>query len=380
MVIDFKLPIWCCLVWCCLGFANSVLSGSEPRGVKDNLEWHDASSLHLEGQAWSETASRYDRLPAKAETQVRPAVWGLAQNSAGLSVRFATNAPKISARWVLRNQRIALPHMPATGASGLDLYVQKEGAWRFLAVGKPTAFPLNQSVLVQGLTADEKEYRLYFPLYNGVDKLEIGLPEGSTFQPRDPVREVRPVVFYGTSITQGGCASRPGMAYPAILSRRLEIAAVNLGFSGNGKCEPEIAALLAEIDAAAYVLDCLPNLETAEAVKRLPVFFDRIRSSRPRTPVILVENLKYTNSPFVAERAIKEQSSNEFLRQLYSRLRAAGDERVFLVRSDELIGDDGEATVDALHPTDLGFVRMADVLEPVIRAALEASATAEPQR
>lgn len=367
-------------VLCCIGLASGVIAAGEPADPTGDLRWYDAAQLHLEGQVWSDVAARYDRLPARAEKLVRPAVWGLAQNSSGLSVRFITDAQKISARWVLRNKRISMPHMAATGVSGLDLYIRDAGTWRFLAVGKPTAFPVNQSVLIQGLAAGEKEFRLYLPLYNGIDRLEIGLPPGATFHQTEPVPEVRPIVFYGTSITQGGCASRPGMAYPAILGRRLEVPTLNLGFSGNGKCEPEIAALLAEIDAAAFVIDSLPNLETAEAVERLPVFIAKLRSSRPKTPIILVENLKYTNSRYVAARELKEKSSNEFLRQIHRRLHDAGDQQIFLVSADELIGEDGEATVDALHPTDVGFLRMADALAPVIHHALGQAVPAQHQR
>jgi lysophospholipase L1-like esterase len=334
------------------------------------IRWHDVESLPLEGQGWTDTEAHYDRFPARAEKLVRPAIWTLSQNSAGLSIRFVTDAKAISARWTLRSPKIALPHMAATGVSGLDLYVRDQGKWQFLAVGRPSSFPVNQTVLTQGLVSGEKEFRLYLPLYNGVDKIEIGVAQGAVFRSAGPPSAQRPLIFYGTSITQGGCASRPGMSYPAILGRRLEIPVINLGFSGNGKSEPEVAALLAELDPAAFVLDSLPNLETAQAIDRLPKFIDILRAKRPKTPIVLVENLTYTNSRFVADREKKWRSSNEFLKSLVQRLHAAGDQHLFLVNAENLIGDDGEATVDSLHPTDAGFMRMADGLEPEIRQAI----------
>ncbi|SFI29590.1 SGNH/GDSL hydrolase family protein [Planctomicrobium piriforme] len=340
------------------------------RKPAETVVWYDVSTLPLEGQGWTDTASRYDRLPARAEAMVRPAVWSLAQNSAGLSVRFITDATKIRARWTLRSDRIAMSHMAATGVSGVDLYVRSEGKWHFLAVGRPAQFPVNDVLLTQGLVPGEKEFRLSFPLYNGVEKVEIGIPPSATFRAPDPLPKQKPIVFYGTSITQGGCASRPGMSYPAILGRRMEMPVINLGFSGNGKSEPEMATLLAELDPALYVIDCLPNLETAQAVERLPGFIATLRAAHPQTPILLVENFIYTNSPFVAERDAKQRTSTEFLQEFHARLKADGDQHLFIVSAENLIGTDGEATVDALHPTDAGFLRMADVLEPAIRQAL----------
>lgn len=356
------LPVILGLLWPCWS--------EEMPPADAKIRWHDAASLPLEGQGWTDTAARYDRLPARAEKLVRPPVWALAQNSAGLSVRFITDARSITARWTLRHSRLSLPHMAATAVSGLDLYIRHEGRWRFLGVGRPTKFPVNQAVLTQGLAGGEQEFRLYLPLYNGVEKVELGLPPGATFRAANAEPAARPIVFYGTSITQGGCASRPGMTYAAMLGRRLDRPVINLGFSGNGKSEPEIAALLAELDPAAFVLDSLPNLETAQAEQRLPGFIATLRASRPATPIVLMENLIYPNAPFVVERQKKWTTSNEFLRALQHRLQAAGDRQLFLINADQLIGDDGEATVDALHPTDAGFLRMADVMEPAIRKAL----------
>ena len=178
-------------------------------------------------------------------------------------------------------------------------------------------------------------------------------------------------MFYGTSIVQGGCASRPGMAYPAILSRRLDRPQINLGFSGNALSEPEVARFLAELDPAAYVLDPLPNMTGKLVAERLEAFIQTLRQSHPKTPIVLVENVQYADGEFVAPRRERYSESNARLREIYQRLTKAGDKRLFCVPTEKLIGDDGDGTVDGTHPTDLGFVRMADAIEPTLRRALK---------
>lgn len=367
---EFTLPRLLGLLGFVLCLAEVCTADEADPGVR----WIDVATLSFEGRGWTDTETPYDRLPARAKGSVRPEVWALAQNSAGLGVRFRTDARRISIRWTLRSPKLEMPHMAATGVSGVDLYLLDQARWRFLAGGRPTTFPTNQAVMADGLVAGQKEFCLYLPLYNGVEKVEIGIPKDADLQSTAMPPE-RAVVFYGTSITQGGCASRPGMAYPAILGRRLNRPTVNLGFSGNGKCEIEIAELLAELRPAAFVLDPLPNLETAQAVERLPKLIAKIRATRPLTPIVLVENVIYTNSPYVAQRDAKWRTSNEFLRTHYETLKAQGDQHLFLVPAADLLGDDGEATVDTVHPTDLGFLRMADTIEPILKQALATEAT-----
>ena len=218
----------------------------------------------MEGKGWTKTTHPYDRLPAEAEGVVRPPVWNLAKDSAGLRYRFVTDADTVRARWKVRKPNLALPHMPATGVSGLDLYVRAGDKWHWIGVGRPE-HEVNETTLAQGLRREKREYILYLPLYNGIDSVEIGVPPNAIVEAApDRYAGKKPAVFYGTSILQGGCASRPGMAYPSIIGRMIEWPAINLGFSGNGKTEPEVAKLLAELDPAVYVMDSLPNLDVAE--------------------------------------------------------------------------------------------------------------------
>jgi len=336
------------------------------------LQWTDARTLTVEGKGWQDTKQFYDRWPARAEASLRAAVWGLGQDSAGLAVRFVTDATAISARWTLRRERLAMPHMPASGVSGLDLYVRDRGKWHWLGGGRPDKSPTDQKDLVRNLTPARREYLLYLPLYNGVEELKIGVPSGASLLPAPPrAAGLKPVVFYGTSIVQGGCASRPGMAYPAILARRLEREHFNLGFSGSAWSEPEVAQLLAELDPAAYVLDPLPNMKEEWVAPRIEHLIKTLRVAHPKTPIILVENIAYCDADFVAQRRERCAQSNARLRETYERLRRAGDKHLLYVSAKGLLGPDTEGTVDGVHPTDLGFLRMAHAIEPALRRALK---------
>ena len=180
------------------------------------------------------------------------------------------------------------------------------------------------------------------------------------------------VVFYGTSITHGGCAARPGMAYPSILGRRLDAEFINLGFSGNGQTEPELATLLAELKPAVFVIDSLPNLTPEMLAERMPKFIEIIRASHPQTPILLVQNPLYPTIPFVAATREKVTKANDILAQIHADRVAAGDQAITLVPACDLAADGGETTVDGVHHTDVGFIRLADALEPYLKKVLAA--------
>jgi lysophospholipase L1-like esterase len=342
--------------------------------AEEPVSWHDARTLTLEGRAWDEPAlkSPFDRLPAKAEGVVRPPVWGNSRDSAGIAVRFVTDAKDIHARWTLTKDRLAMTHMPATGVSGVDLYARDgDGVWRWAAVGQPTG-KSNSMALVNGLDPGRREYLLYFPLYNGVSALEIGVPAGAEIAPGPP-REpglAKPMVFYGTSIVHGGCASRPGMVHTAILGRRLDRPVVNLGFSGSGTMDPSMADLLVEIDAALYVIDCLPNMTADMVAERTAPLVRTIRETRPDVPILLAEDRTYTDARFAESQRQRNDTSRAALRKAYQGLVDEGVSGLYYLEGDVQLGPDDEGTVDGSHPTDLGFVHMADAFEPVVREAL----------
>lgn len=354
-----------------LGLVVSVLAllvSGRLAAQDDGTTWIDAGMLAVEGRPFTERASAWDRLPAEAEGVVRPAVWNLSRDSAGIAVRFTTDSPSIAVRWTLTDPELAMPHMPATGVSGVDLYGRTNDGWRWAACGRPTGIE-NERTLVKGLEPIEREWMLYLPLYNGVAAIEVGVTQGSDIAAA-AVRD-RPIVFYGTSITHGACASRPGATHVAILGRRLDRPVVNLGFSGNGRLEPEVGRFLVEIDASAFVLDCLPNLDGRRTAARTEPMVRQIREAHPKTPIILVEDRTYADARFSPGRAARNAENRRAFRTAYEKLLADGVTGLHYVDGDGLLGDDGEGTVDGSHPTDLGFERQADALEPVLREALE---------
>ncbi|HSB17097.1 MAG TPA: SGNH/GDSL hydrolase family protein [Bryobacteraceae bacterium] len=353
-----------------LSVLTFVLCFAQESKPEPAVDWHDVRKFGVEGQGWKDTKHPFDRLPAKAEGVVRPPVWDLSQDSAGLCVRFSTDASIIRARWTLRHENLALPHMPATGVSGLDLYVRLSSGWHWIANGRPLK-QTNEQTLVGNWPGGKREYMLYFPLYNGAESVEIGVPPGVAIEPGPPYRPgVKPILFYGTSILQGGCAARPGMAYPSIIGRMFDWPTINQGYSGNGKSEPEIATLFAEIDPAVYVYDSLPNLNPAEAKERVEPFLRTLRKAHPRTPIVLVENVIYTNIQFSEQRRTEVTEKNATLKAVYQKLRKQGDKNLYYVPAAGLFGSDGEATVDGVHPTDLGFLRMAQTIAPVLKPLL----------
>ena len=230
-----RQKVWFLGVFVFLGLMPTLRAEVTPK-VEGETAWYDATKWEPEGRGWSETLRYFDRLPAKAEKTVRKPVWCLSRDSAGMLVRFATDANQIDVHYKLFKPQLAMPHMPATGVSGVDLYVKHDGQWRWLGISRPSSQEV-KATLAKDMPSARREYMLYLPLYNGVDSLEIGVPKGASFEPITP-RDEKPIVYYGTSIAQGGCASRPGMAHTSILGRKLDHPVINLGFSGNGDDGP----------------------------------------------------------------------------------------------------------------------------------------------
>lgn len=336
--------------------------------------WHDASTLTVEGRGWNDTSEFFNRFPAKAKGVVEDALYGLARCSSGLAIRFVSDSPEIHARWKLTGASLAMPHMPATGVSGVDLYVRHNGRWRWLGAGRPEQQE-NTQALISGLSSEKREYTLYTPLYNGVTSVEIGVRAGSSITPAPArTRNIKPVVFYGSSILQGGCASRPGMAYPSIIGRVLDIPTINLGFSGRGRCEHEVADLLADLDPEVYVIDCMPNMTPDIIDERIHYLLRLLREKHPRTPVILVEQVP-NRSVFAMDRDTRTGGAkNQVLARVYKDVRKDWGGLLYYVKGAGLLGSDGEGTVDGVHATDLGFQRMADALAPVVKRVLDAKA------
>lgn len=337
----------------------------------DSLKYVDAATLPVIGKGFPDTGGRYDRLPAGLEKLTREPVWRLSKNCSGLAIRFRTGSSVIAAKWEVTGD-VYMNHFTMTGIKGLDLYCLQDGEWRFVNTARPDG-KSSSAIIIQHMKQEEREFMLYLPLYDGLERLEIGVLPG--FEIKSPEinspRTGQPVVFYGTSITQGGCASRAGMAYPNILSRKLDREIINLGFSGNGKLDLEIAEAMAEIHASCFVIDCLPNVTPELMHKNYSRFLEIIREKHPHTPVILVENILYPHMYFDQDVSSFIRKKNEILSRIYKEKRKQGDRKLYYVKADALIGEDREGTVDGVHLTDLGFLRLAEHLYPEIRKRIK---------
>lgn len=358
----------------CLGATIPLVSASAATNSTEELRWLNVTNLNVEGRGWTDTKLFYDRLPAKAEAKVRKPVWDLSRHSAGMCVRFVTDATTIHARWSLAGAWLHMQNMTAIGVSGLDLYVKTDdGTWHWLGVGQPTA-QTNSVKLVENLIPGQREYLLYLPLHNGLTLLELGVAPTNALTPAGAwgTGERKPIVFYGTSITHGISASRPGMVHTAILSRRFNWPVINLGFSGNGKMEPEMADLLAELDPAVYVIDCLPNMVAPEIKERVEPLVRKLRAAHPQTPIVLVEDRTLQDSFLIRGRMeYYHLKSRAELTAAFERLKQSGVENLHYLPGEHLLGDDGEGTTDGSHPNDLGFLRQAEnfakVLGPLLK-------------
>ena len=234
-----------------------------------------------------------------------------------------------------------------------------------MGVTRPDKKVVRQQIIAE-LKPGFREYAAYLPLYNGIEKLSLGVPPDARFEPLAP-RSEKPIVFYGTSITHGASASRPGMVHTAILGRRFDRPVVNLGFSGNGRMEVEVAEF---IDAAVYVIDCLPNMNAADVRQKCIPLVKQLRAARPDTPIVLVEDRRNTNSWILPARNQHHTDNHAALKESFAALKKEGVKGLHYLGGDDLLGHDAEGATDGSHPSDLGFVRQADLFEPVLRAAL----------
>jgi GDSL-like Lipase/Acylhydrolase family/N-terminus of Esterase_SGNH_hydro-type len=375
MISSNKLLLFLALTTLALGQKAPEVSKLDPamgvnKAAAEDLVWHDVTAWGVEGRILPDQERKrwFDRLPASAEGKVTAAVWGLSRDSTGMVVRFKTDATAISVHYLLSKDKLAQPAMAATGASGVDLYARDtDGKWKWVMVTKPATQEVKAEI-IKGLAPGLREYAAYLPLYNGIESLSIGVAKGSQFEGLAP-RE-KPIVFYGTSITHGACASRPGMVHTGILGRKLDIPVVNLGFSGNGRMDKEVGDYLVQLDAACFVIDCLPNMGPADVRAKCVPLVKQLRAAKPETPIVLVEDRRYSNNWITPAKYDFHTHNHAALKGAYDALIKEGVKNLTYIPGDHLYGDDTEGATDASHASDLGFMRQAEIFEPVLRKVL----------
>lgn len=337
-----------------------------------DLKWLDP----LEENALSgrvpqvEYADGYSRLPSVLKEQVREPVWKLGKDAAGIYIDFTTDSENIRVQYQVTGN-LNLPHMPSTGVSGLDLYAKDPNSeqWSWIHGGYKFADTIEYT-FNEFADGPARKYRLYLPLYNAVEWMKIWIDGDSQIEFLK--KTSKPIVVYGTSIAQGACASRPGLAWTNWLGRSTDSELINLAFSGNGRLEDEVLNLIREIDASVFILDCIPNL-SVEGVGGKEKFASLIenavrilREKHPKTPIVFaahsssavegILNLK-TNADF--------DSRSKVAAQTVEGLKKRGDHHVFWLSAEEL-GLDINSTVDYAHPNDYGMKKIASAYQRLL--------------
>ena len=328
-----------------------------------DVVWYDAKGEDFVTYGIAESEEGYLRLPEEVAKATSEGVAALFDNTSGVRVRFCTNSPYVAIKAVF-SRVCTFPHMPLSGTSGFDLYREKEKRQFYLGtyippVGKKEGFA---GVIDCNTSLEAVNYILNFPLYNPVSKLYIGLRAGSELQTPDGYFNKKPVVFYGSSITQGGCASRPGTCYQNFLSRALDMDYLCLGFSGSARGEKTIAEYMSELSMSAFVSDYDHNAPDSRYLQNTHfALYETIRKKNPDLPYIMMGHpSKGIGEPVERRKVIMES---------YIKALETGDKNVYFIDGDALFsGDEDDAcTVDGCHPNDLGFYRMAQGILPVLK-------------
>lgn len=322
--------------------------------------------FEVHGAPWlAENKGELIRLPYRLRDRIPPAVWNLGESPSGVRIRFRTDSTRAAIKLAYPSPP-NMANMHAFGQTGVDLYV--DGVYRSTAVAPKDATPSTpvEHVFFENFPRQERELTFYLPLYKPVKVIGLGLDSDATIIKARRFAAARPVVFYGTSITQGGCASRSGMSYQAILARQLNLDFVNLGFSGNGKGEPAVAEMVAEIDAAAFVLDFSQNNPTVESLREVyQPFLMTLREKHPKTPILAITAIASSRE------TPRLDQMRQHVREVVKGRIAQGDRLLTLIEGATLLGPDRlDGLVDGAHPNDLGFQWMADGLAPHIARAL----------
>lgn len=344
-----------------------------PVKTEDGLTWHtvNAAPFTVDGLPWfSENGGAFYRLPKRARGGLRENLWELATMPSGGRVRFKTDSPVVRVRAQHSRPELAMPHMCAVGVSGLDLYEGSPRKMKFWNSSRPGHATEPYIVtLVSDLPKKLREFTIYFPTYNNLVRFEIGLVPAARLAAPAPYRLKRPVVVYGTSVTQGGCSSRVGTGWVPTVGRELGINVVNLGFSGNGQCDPELVPLLAELDMACLVVDPVGNM----GPKRMPTayapFVAAIRTRQPKLPLLLMTFFRKAGEHYLGDQGWDQANAVVF--ETYRQMRRQGDQNVYLFDARKIIGlEQDHPSVDGVHLTDLGFRQMADGVMPVLKRIL----------
>jgi lysophospholipase L1-like esterase len=322
----------------------------------------DAHDLTIIGKA-EESKIFFHRLDTSLHKDIPSVVKALATRSAGLAVIFTTNSEAISAKWCTSKQ-VTDDNMTGIAYEGMDLYIKRAGRWQFAGVARPQSHDCSQVMIVENMKPGKKECLLFLPIYDETLSLSIGVDKGAEIHPGGcPFR--KRVVIYGSSIVQGASASRPGLAYPARLSRETGYNFINLGFSGNAKMERSVVDMIARMHMDAIILDCVPNPSPEEVLARTHYLVTTIRKFHPGIPIIGIQSVAREKGNFDTVVAARVALKNQYFEQEIGKIQKE-DKDLYFISADGLLGNDQEGTTDGIHPNDLGFDRMLQIIRPKI--------------
>ncbi len=330
------------------------------------VSYYPITSNDIHGK--TEDNSTFHRVDTAKHKDLPKHIKRLLTNSAGLFVSFTTTSTTIEAKWCVTDSRAGSNLTPIAN-KGLDLYIKRNGKWVYAGSGKPKTTCSSYSI-VKNMNNELKECLLYLPLYDETKSLEIGVEDNATFS-LTPNPFSKKILIYGSSILQGAAASRPGMAYPSILSRATNFNFINMGLSGSAKMEKDVADAIANIDADAYILDCVPNSRPQQITERTGYLVKTIREKHPQSPIIIVPTIVRESGNWDQKIALTVKQQNENIKIEYEKLKKAGVKKLYFIDAKNFIGTDHEGTVDGVHPNDLGFDRMLKVLKPAISKILK---------
>ena len=346
----------------------------------------DAQNLRIINHAFAgETERTYARLPRYVKDSIPEGreLWDRQQCSSGIGVRFATNSTRIGCKYTLYWDTHMI-HMADTGLKGTDLYIlEGDSVWRHVNTNRPyvkkdengNKTKLVESTYVSNLDGKMHEYVIYFPLYDGIEDFSVKVDSGAVITKGSPevINANRRIVAYGTSILQGGCASRTGMAATNIIGRELNCEVVNLGFSGEGKQDTYVARAMATIPAVdVFLLDPVPNCTEMMCDTLTYNFVKTLRTLRPDVPIVMLEGPIYPYARYDSFFGKYLPKTNDAFRRNYERLKAENPDNLYYVTSEGLDGPEDDGTVDGIHLTDLGFLHYANKMIPILRPLLDA--------
>lgn len=344
----------------------------------DAIEPVSAVSLPFHGRAFpmERLESPFRRIPTASEDQLTPSAQVAGRHSAGMALRLFTSAGELSVQWDLAEGPLEHPDLPRAAASGLDLYLRQDEAWQPVAVAVPEDHVGNHALLFSGLETEPREWLLYLPLAAELENLTFELPPGENLTPAtsetlDELPHRAPVVYYGGRLAQGYGSSRPGRSAGAVLGRELDREVINLGLGEGGQLDLTTGALLAEINAAAFVIDCM-DVASAEVIReRLPNFVRGLRQARPEAPIILVEERPWSAESFHPHLAAEREVRRQAMRSAFNSLMDRGTSQLYHVRGDTLGTGSGDERADAWTLNDLGHMRHGQVLAAFLGPLIE---------